>query len=80
MPYAVVRVTRELLDEMIQERLRPEAQPDWTYELVVEIDEGAILTEKPGAPTMHARPSSRTARDIASGIPLATAIQTMGPP
>ena len=80
MAYTIVRLSRELVDEIIQERLRPDAQPDWVYDVVVEVDEAKLLKARPKAPTMkEGRQGVRPAAAVAKGVTLSNAIQSVAP-
>lgn len=78
MPYAVIRISRETLDEMIRERLRPDAESDWTYEVVVEVESDQLLKEIPDLPRMEGRPDAPVTEALEE-LPLARAIQTVAP-
>ena len=79
MPYAVVRLSRKQLDELIRERLRPDAKANWTYDVVVRVDEKALLEKKPKLARMKGKPTKKRGTKLGKKIRLSRAVQPVAP-
>lgn len=68
MAYTVVRLSKDALNAILAEANRPDAKEDWSYDLVVEVDEAQLMAQPPKAPD-----------ELADEAKLSRAVQIVAP-